>query len=78
MILYTSTLTGHAPYSSLCLVLSCASQGGGLGAVILLEMITLAVCTWLFLSPLEAMGKRIRAGQRIDIGRLVGHTRLRP
>jgi hypothetical protein len=39
----------------------------GLGIVILLDCITLALAMWLFLSPLEAMGKRIRGGQQVAL-----------
>jgi hypothetical protein len=49
----------------LLLLLLCTRQTAGLGAIILLDCVTLLLATWLFLSPLEAMGKRIRGGQQV-------------
>eukprot|EP00611_Tribonema_gayanum_P022998 TRINITY_DN4733_c0_g1_i1.p1 TRINITY_DN4733_c0_g1~~TRINITY_DN4733_c0_g1_i1.p1 ORF type:complete len:932 (-),score=372.03 TRINITY_DN4733_c0_g1_i1:455-3250(-) len=45
------------------------------GIIVFIDAFTLFLATWMFLAPLEAMGKRIRSGQRIDFGFLKSLTR---
>eukprot|EP00611_Tribonema_gayanum_P004132 TRINITY_DN13326_c0_g1_i1.p1 TRINITY_DN13326_c0_g1~~TRINITY_DN13326_c0_g1_i1.p1 ORF type:complete len:940 (-),score=218.52 TRINITY_DN13326_c0_g1_i1:433-3252(-) len=48
-----------------------------LAIIVAMDMLTLLMATWLFLAPLEAMGRRIRAGQRVDINFLKSLTNRR-
>jgi hypothetical protein len=50
---------------------------GGVILICILDYITLLLATFLFLTPLEAMGKRIRNGQQVDIAYLKSLTKRR-
>ncbi|KAG5185224.1 hypothetical protein JKP88DRAFT_255042 [Tribonema minus] len=48
-----------------------------LGVLVMADVATLVLTTWLFLAPLEAMGRRIRAGQAVDLKLLRSLTHRR-
>jgi hypothetical protein len=52
-------------------------SAGGLLLICILDYITLLLATFLFLTPLEAMGRRIRNGQQVDIAYLKSLTKRR-
>jgi hypothetical protein len=52
-------------------------SAGGVILICILDYITLLLATFLFLTPLEAMGKRIRNGQQVDIAYLKSLTKRR-
>ncbi|KAG5176341.1 hypothetical protein JKP88DRAFT_249450, partial [Tribonema minus] len=45
--------------------------------VVAIDLATVLLATWLFLAPLEAMGRRIRAGQQVDFAFLRSLTNRR-
>ncbi|KAG5190184.1 hypothetical protein JKP88DRAFT_299437, partial [Tribonema minus] len=48
-----------------------------LALIVVVDLLTLFIATWLFLAPLEAMGRRVRSGQRVDISFLKSLTKRR-
>ncbi|KAG5186007.1 hypothetical protein JKP88DRAFT_288787 [Tribonema minus] len=49
----------------------------GLFGIFLLDPLALMLATWLFLCPLEKMGRRVAQGQRVDVGYLRSLSRRR-
>jgi hypothetical protein len=52
-------------------------NAGGLILICILDYITLLLATFLFLTPLEAMGRRIKGGQKVDVAYLKSLTKRR-